>query len=306
MIWSVPVIEALSYVGFRSPRADEWKSFGPGILGLEVVDPGPDGAVRLRNDDASWRLAIHSGDADDVAYLGWSTGDATGLAQTAAVLRGAGIDVHAGDAELIASRDVEGIEWFVDQFGFRHELTYGLRTAPGTFTPGREGVSFVTGDGGLGHAVLIVPDLEAATQFFVGVLGFRHSDDIDMGLHVRFLHCNARHHTLALSHVPGMVGLHHVMLEVSDVDDVGRAYDEVNARGLPVAMSLGRHTNDHMTSFYVRTPSGFEIEYGSGGRLIDVTEPWKPAHYDAMSFWGHKPPSHPLFPGILRPAKGAA
>ncbi|MFD0567797.1 hypothetical protein ACFQ2M_41870 [Kitasatospora saccharophila] len=29
------------------------------------------------------------------------------------------------------------------------------------------------------------------------------------------------------------------------------------------------HPNDHMFSFYVRTPSGFSVEYGWGGLLID-------------------------------------
>ena len=38
-----------------------------------------DRAVRLRNDDAAWRIAIHPADVDDVAYLGWSTGDAAGF-----------------------------------------------------------------------------------------------------------------------------------------------------------------------------------------------------------------------------------
>jgi len=296
------VITSLGYICFTSPRADEWKTFGPDILGLELVEPGPDGAVRLRNDEASWRIAIHHGNTDDVAYLGWSTGDATALVQTAAAVRNAGIEVHDADAALVAERDVEALAWFVDPFGFRHELSYGLRTAP-PFMSGRPGVRFITGDGGLGQAVLIVPDVDAATQFFIGVLGLRHSDDIDMGLHVRFLHCNPRHHTLAFSEVPGMTGLRRVMLEVADVDDVGRAYDIVNTLGYKVAMSLGRHTNDHMTSFYVRTPSGFEIEYGAGGRLIDMTKPWTPGHYDAMSFWGHKPPTEPLLPGILHPAR---
>ena len=55
-----------------------------------------------------------------------------------------------------------------------------------------------TGEGGLGHIVLIVPDLEAATEFYVRLLGFRHSDDIESGLKLRFLHCNPRHHTVAL------------------------------------------------------------------------------------------------------------
>jgi 3,4-dihydroxy-9,10-secoandrosta-1,3,5(10)-triene-9,17-dione 4,5-dioxygenase len=34
-------------------------------------------------------------------------------------------------------------------------------------------------------------------------------------------------------------------------------------------MTLGTHTDDRMTSFYLRTPSGFEIEYGCGGRFVD-------------------------------------
>ena len=64
-------------------------------------------------------------------------------------------------------------------------------------------------------------------------------------------------------------------------------------------MSLGRHTNDMMTSFYVRTPSGFEIEYGTGGLLVDE-ENWKVETYDATSFWGHRPPEERLVPGIVR------
>jgi extradiol dioxygenase len=119
-----------------------------------------------------------------------------------------------------------------------------------------------------------------------------------MGLSLRFLHCNPRHHTVALATVHGMVGVHHLMLEVNDVDDVGRTLDLVNAHAIPVAMGLGRHTNDFMTSFYVRTPSGFEIEYGAGGRVID-DDNWEIETYDAMSIWGHKPPADPLFPGML-------
>jgi len=78
------------------------------------------------------------------------------------------------------------------------------------------------------------------------------------------------------------------MLEVEQFTDVGRALDIVNDKKLTLAMSLGRHTNDMMTSFYVRTPSGFEIGYGTGGLLVDE-ENWEFETYDAMSFWGHRP-----------------
>jgi 2,3-dihydroxybiphenyl 1,2-dioxygenase len=300
------IVQSLAYVGFTSPNAEQWKSFGPDVLGLELVDPGPDGAVRLRNDDLAWRIAIHPADSDDLAYLGWSVDGVNGLEHATEVIAAAGFDVRRDDADLAAARGVEAVTWFVDPFGFRHELTYGQARGATPFAAGRDGVSFVTGDGGLGHVVLIVPDLDKATWFFIGVLGFEHSDDIDMGLHVRFLHCNPRHHTLAFSAVPGMVGVHHLMLEVADPDDGGRAHDIVNEAGLPIAMTLGRHTNDEMFSFYVRTPSGFEVEYGSGGRLIDTTKPWTTGEYHAMSYWGHKPPAQPLFPGILRPTEVAS
>jgi extradiol dioxygenase len=297
------VIESLSYIGFTSPNAGDWTTFGPEVLGLELVDPGADASIRLRNDDAAWRIAMHPGDSDDLAYLGWAVGGPDGLSSAIATLQGAGVEVHRGGGELASLRSVEDLVWFVDPFGFRHELSHGQQLQPGSFTPGRPISGFVTGEGGLGHAVLIVPDFDEATRFYVDLLGFRHSDDIDMGIHVRFLHCNPRHHTLAFSAVPGMVGFHHLMLEVGDVDDVGTGYDLVNERSLPVAMTLGRHTNDGMTSFYVRTPSGFEVEYGCGGRLLDMTTPWEPEQFDAMSHWGHKPPAEPLFPGILRPAE---
>ena len=301
-----PLIQSLAYIGFTSPTAEEWKTFGPDILGLEAVDAGADGSLRYRLDDQAWRIAVHPGDANDLAYLGWAVDGPDGLDRAVQALTAAGVDVHADDLDLAVTRGTEAVAWFIDPFGFRHELAHGFATATTPFTPGRPGVSFVTGDGGLGHAVLIVPDLDQATDFYVGLLGFGHSDDIDMGLFVRFLHCNPRHHTLAFSAVPGMVGVHHLMLEVADPDDVGRAYDLVNAAELPVAMTLGKHTNDEMFSFYVRTPSGFEIEYGSGGRLIDTTQPWETGQYDAMSYWGHKPPAAPLFPGILRPAEVTA
>ena len=42
------MIKNLAYIGFRSPNADEWRTFGPDVLGAELAADGPDGAVRLR------------------------------------------------------------------------------------------------------------------------------------------------------------------------------------------------------------------------------------------------------------------
>jgi extradiol dioxygenase len=296
------MINSFAYVGFVSPAAGEWRAFGPEVLGAQLVDR-TDGAVALRVDDRAERIVVHPGDVNDVAYFGWDCGDAVGLDAATERVRAAGFEV-AAEPEVAAVRHVAGLVSFTDPFGFRHELTHGLAEA-GPFTPGRPMSGFLTAEQGLGHVVVIVPDLDAGMRFFTEALGFLVSDhiEVDMGggvMSLRFLHCNARHHTLALTAVPGLVGIHHLMLEVNDADDVGRALDVVNERGLPLAMTLGRHTNDLMTSFYVRTPSGFEIEYGAGGRHVDDAT-WEVETYDAMSLWGHKPPVEPLLPGILRP-----
>jgi extradiol dioxygenase len=296
------MIRSFAYVGFVSPRSEDWRSFGTEVLGAQLDAARTDGAVGLRLDERAARIVVHPGDVDDVAYLGWDCGDGAGLTEVVERVRAAGFEV-VDEPDLAAVRHVDALASFRDPFGFRHELTHGLAEV-GPFTPGRPMSGFLTGDQGLGHLVVIAPDLDEAMRFYVDTLGFLVSDHIEMGMSLRFLHCNSRHHTLALTAIPGMVGIHHLMLEVDDVDDVGRALDIVNERGLPLAMTLGRHTNDLMTSFYVRTPSGFEIEYGAGGRHIDDAT-WHVDTYDAMSLWGHKPPAEPLIPGVLRPVAPA-
>jgi len=294
------MIRNLSYVGFASPRCDDWRHFGPDLLGMEMVPDGPDGAVRLRVDEAPWRLAVHPGAADDLRYVGWNVGDAASLETTAARLSDLGFEVSG---EQPGDRPATALVSFVDPFGFRHELAAELPAA-GPFTPGRPIEGFVTGEQGLGHVVFVVPDLDAALEFYTGVLGLRLSDSVRSEFHLRFLHCPGRavrHHTVALAVVPGMAGFHHLMLEVASIDDVGRAYDLVRAEALTLAMDFGRHSNDLMTSFYVRTPSGFEIEYGTGGRVID-DDNWQPTEYESGDLWGHHVPAKGfLLPDILRP-----
>ena len=291
-------VKALSYIGFRSPNANEWTTFGPEVLGAELAEPGSDGAVRLRVDTAAARIIIHPGERDEHAYFGWDVGDAAALDAVTERVRQAGIAVH-DDGLARDERQVDGLVAFTDPFGFRHELTHGLAEL-GPFVPGRPMAGFVTGDGGLGHTVLIVPDVDAAFAFYRDVLGFTLTDFVGQGGQLVFLHCNPRHHTLALAGGRGMVGVHHLMLEVRSLDDVGVALDIVQERSLPIAMSLGRHTNDLMTSFYVRTPSGFEIEYGTGGRLVDDAT-WTVRDYDSGSLWGHRPPATgSLRPGVIR------
>ena len=77
----------------------------------------------------------------------------------------------------------------------------------------------------------------------------------------------------------------------------GRALDRVEKYGINMMMSLGKHTNDEMTSFYVYSPELYAIEFGWGGLKVDGEQPT----YEITSgeHWGHKffpPPAPPTPP----------
>jgi len=145
----------------------------------------------------------------------------------------------------------------------------------------------VTKNLGLSHIVLGTPASAASLEFYTDVLGFRVSDIWRPGgSEIVFLHCNARHHSLAL--VPaGDAQLYHFMFETRTLDDVGYALDRTRDGGIPISMDLGKHPNDEMVSFYSRSPSGFDVEIGCGGRLVDDAT-WTVSEITKPSLWGHR------------------
>jgi 3,4-dihydroxy-9,10-secoandrosta-1,3,5(10)-triene-9,17-dione 4,5-dioxygenase len=290
------MISSLGYLRIESADVAAWREFGVKVLGM-VEGRGPDpGAVYLRMDEFPARLMIVPGEADRLLASGWEVSDSTALNRARRALDEAGVAVKAGtDAEL-ADRRVAELLRFEDPAGNALEVFCGaaLEHRPAVSPYGNR---FVTGDQGLGHVVLPVSEEEPALHFYTEVLGFRLRDSIRMApelfgrppgppLWMRFLGCNPRHHSLALAPFPAPAGIVHLMIETASLDDVGRALDRCIRRGAPVSGSLGRHANDLMVSFYVRTPGGFDVEYGTDGRLVDDAT-WISRESTAVSLWGH-------------------
>ena len=123
--------------------------------------------------------------------------------------------------------------------------------------------------------------------FYRDILDFRVSDYGLTPYGLYFFHINGRHHSFAMVG-SGQAGFHHFMVEFQNLDDVGQGFDLAQADAGRVAYTLGRHTNDHMTSYYANSPSGFFVESGWGGRVIDPAT-WEP-HETTLgpSFWGHE------------------
>ncbi|MDT7774744.1 MAG: hypothetical protein QOC67_3668 [Pseudonocardiales bacterium] len=281
-------IRALGYIVFRGP-VEEWASFGAGLLGAQVTRHETD-EVRLRTDERAWRIAIEAGDAAGPASLlalGFEVESSAALSELAESLTAQGVDVRTDD-ELARHRQVRRLIVFADGDGNQCEAYYGHEIDHNPFVSPR-GLEFVTGDLGVGHAFLFSDAAAKAVEFYTERLGFRLSDTIDLGVAEGiFMHCNPRHHSVAVASIPGLpLGIGHLMLEVRSLEAVGRALDIANDRGDEIQISMGQHTNDRMTSFYVTTPSGFQIEYGWNGLLIDDTD-WTVGHHLAISTWGHK------------------
>jgi hypothetical protein len=124
------MIQELSYIGFRSPKYQEWVEYGQKILGCQLADPGTDGAVRLRMDDVAYRIAIHPGDQDDLAYLGWGTASQADYLSYIDHIEGHGFTLYPADKALLAERQVAALSWFEDPFGMRQEISWGKTSIP--------------------------------------------------------------------------------------------------------------------------------------------------------------------------------
>ena len=278
-------VQALGYAGFGSAALEDWRQFGTGLVGLQAVERG-NSLLAFRMDDRKQRIVIDRSLPEGARFFGWEVADAADLDALAARLEAAGVEVSAEPQTLADTRRVRGLISFRDPAGNRLEAFYGAEIAEEPFSPGRSISGFRTGPLGLGHAVLTVENIDAVMPFYVELLGFALSDYMQKPFRAYFFHINARHHSLALIET-GSNGMHHLMVEMFSLDDVGQSYD-VALHEERVNVTLGRHTNDFMTSFYARTPSAFMVECGWGGREIEPST-WKPIEmHDGPSLWGHE------------------
>ena len=279
-------ILALGYLGVGSSKPDDWTGFATNQLGLQTVDRG--GRMRaFRMDDRRQRLIIDGSLAENERVFGWEVADGASLAALAARLDKAGVAMRQEPRAMADQRCVADVISFVDPAGHRLEAFHGAQVADDTFRPGRDIAGFRCGPLGMGHVLLAVPNVEAVLNFYRDLLGFRISDFIRAPVTAYFMHVNNRHHSLAIVGAPGRA-MHHLMMELYSLDDVGKGYDIAQQDPERVAVKMGRHPNDLMLSFYMRTPSDFLIEYGWGGLEVDDAT-WQPTEMTSVgSFWGHQ------------------
>jgi len=278
-------LRSLGYVGIRSPDVAGWDALTTNILGMQSVDSGG-GSHMYRMDDRVHRFMVDKAAQDGLGFIGWEVGSPRDLQTLGARLDAANIPVEWASPALCAQRHVAAMIVFHDPVGTRLEAFWSAEVDTAPFVPGRPLSGFRTGSLGMGHVVMHVRDVDTLLPFYCDLLGFRVTDYGVTPYKLYFFHLNGRHHSFAMVG-SGKSGFHHFMIEMASLDDVGQAYDLAQQSPGLVAYTLGRHLNDQVTSFYVNTPSGFFVEYGWGGQIIDPAV-WQPHEtFGGPSLWGH-------------------
>lgn len=286
-------VSQLGYLHFDVVDLEGWRTIMSDVVGAELRPDAPADTLLYRLDDHHHRLKLRKAAADKLVAVGWEAPSMAEFQRLRNAVEAAGCATADGTRDELQDRRVVALFRFAGPDDVPLEIYFSRWTEDVPMRPSRAASGFNCGAQGLGHLLLACKDKEKAVDFYREVLGFGLSDFIVWDeADATFLHCNPRHHSLALlNECYGMTGgqVQHFMLEANSLDDVGRAYDMVLERKIPLFLTLGRHSNDFMTSFYMFTPSGFAIEYGHGGRRVDVPD-WQVKHYSTPKLWGHNMP----------------
>lgn len=286
-------IRSLAYVVAQSDNLTEWREYAEYVLGM-MVHEAPGEGLYLKMDERPHRMLVVSGRDKRYVASGWELASEREFQAALAKLEAKNVPFELGDEALCDQRGYQAVAICRDPSGNRHELVWGHRSDLLPFISPQGVPRFVTGDMGLGHTVLPAHNFDETLAFVRDVLGFEHSDIFNFRpdpsvppVRIHFMHCrNRRHHSLALAAFPVESGCVHVMVEVDDMTEVGRADDRRREHGVALSATLGEHLNDRMTSFYMKTPSGFDLEFGHGGLQVDWAE-HSVFEFTRVSIWGH-------------------
>lgn len=287
-------IAGLAYVVAECTDVTRWSDYARDVLGM-MSSQDADGHVLLKMDERQFRFQIQPGSADRYVASGWEVRNAEDFQAALQHLDAKGVAYEMGTPALAKVRRVQALAIVMDPAGNRHEIVWGFKSDFVHFASPQGVSKFITADQGLGHTVLPAPNFDETVAFVRDVLGFGLSDIYNMRpagedgplIRIHFFHCeNGRHHSLALAEFPTPIGCVHVMVEVENMPEVGRAMDRMQKNNVPLSATLGQHTNDKMTSFYMKTPSNFDMEFGYGGAVIDWEEHIT-HEFTTVSLWGH-------------------
>ena len=286
----------MGYALIESNKLQQWQVFCEEGLGMHLAEKS-DQELAFRMDDYARRLIVRKGDSEDFVSVGWQVKDEETLAIILKRLAARNITVEQGSKTDAGVRGVESFWTFKGPKGLLVELFIEANTSKDPLKMLTSG--FYTEDSGMGHVAITSKKPDEMLSFWKELFDARQSDTIveqisGLTLNITFLRLNERHHSLAVAAVKGVrmdpirTKVQHMNLQAMTIGDLSDAYKRCRKLGYRIANAIGEHPNDRELSFYVRTPSGFDIEYGWNPLKVNEDE-WQQSHYQGISLWGHKP-----------------
>lgn len=294
-------IKELGYVVLNATDLNAWKTFTEKVLGA-MQEETQENALRIRIDDRDCRILVQHAQNDSLNAIGWLVRDRDDYRAALAHVKAQGVEPGTGSDAQCRARRVTEMFFITDPAGHRHEVAWGPVVNFNRPFISPAGVSkFHTEGQGLGHLVIgcELSTYEACTRFLINTLNLKLANfrkqsltDKPITMPIGWFHCdNPRQHSIGLAACiePGTThhGLRHINLEVSSIDELGRAHDRAPAHGAKIARTLGRHVNDRAISFYMESPSGFLFEYGCDAPQINWNEQIAYDEGGTGSLWGH-------------------
>lgn len=290
-------IKALGYVVIETAQPERWDHFLTRLAGTMRTHDAVDGARLYRMDQRPFRFRIELSDREWFKAAAYEVASRDDLSALAERILASGRAVHTLSAPECELRGVSQAFGTSDPAGNGLEFYHGDSVVDAAFTSPIGISEFVTGQMGMGHAVIAAPNFAETLAFYRDVIGF-HETDMPafhlMGpdappIHFAFMHAdNGRHHSIAIGEGPvPPSGAIHIMIEYPDLIEVGKAHDRMKQFGYPESASIGQHCNDRTVGFYVQTPSGFDLEIGCDSLVIDPAS-WEVTRHEGISIWGHE------------------
>jgi len=289
----------MGYLVVGSRKIAEWKDFAGNAIGLHLAFDSPN-ELAFRMDDHARRLIVLDDDAEDILAVGWQLDSDVELQLVLKRLASRGVSVEFITDGRAASRGIASFHQFVGPKGLQIELFTTPRLDKSPLNMLCSG--FRTGAGGMGHISLMTREPARCVGFWRELFDARISDTISLEaggrtvLDVTFLRVNERHHSVAIAATRGRgidmfrTRINHFNIEAATVDDLSFAHERCAQAGYKITRGVGRHPNDRELSFYVMTPSGFELEIGWDALTVDEASWQAGKSYPNMSTWGHDLP----------------
>jgi len=245
-----------SHIGLRVPDVPAAAAFYERVLGLVRHAELADGGARLGWGGGHHVVDLLPGDPglDHIAFEVRDPGGLTGVEKR---LRSAGLTVSALDESYLDSLD--------DTAGSAHGL---VCTDPDGNTvqfhgpvrrPGEHAADTARRPVKYQHVTLSTADLVAMTDFYVGVVGFRISDQLADG-GFAWLRSDSDHHTLAVVRTGRGGGLDHYSYDLAEWADFKSWCDRLTDDGVDVVWGPGRHGPGNNLFLFFDDPAGNHVE----------------------------------------------